>query len=54
MFKGEVRLDQTLQIFEPGYYEKEDEYYTIEGYNLLNEANKLDYVDASNNQIDKG
>lgn len=40
VYKGEASVDQSLQILEPGYYEnqEQEQYNTIEGYNLLNEA----------------
>lgn len=36
-FKGNIDVDSTIQTFEPGYFQKEDEYVTVEGYNLMNE-----------------
>lgn len=36
-FKGDIDVDSTIQTFEPGFFQKKDEYVTIEGYNLMNE-----------------
>jgi len=36
-FKGDIDVDSTIQTFEPGYFQKENEYITVEGYNLMNE-----------------
>ena len=36
-FKGDINVDSTIQTFEPGYFQKENEYVTVEGYNLMNE-----------------
>ena len=36
-FKGDIDVDSTIQTFEPGYFQNEDEYVTVEGYNLMNE-----------------
>ncbi|QPR69258.1 hypothetical protein I6G82_06495 [Lysinibacillus macroides] len=39
-FKGEIDVGSTIQTFEPGFFQKEDEYVNLEGYNLMNEAGK--------------
>jgi len=36
-FKGDIDIESTIQTFEPGFFQKEDEYVTVEGYNLMNE-----------------
>jgi hypothetical protein len=36
-FKGDIDVDSTIQTFEPGFFQKENEYVTVEGYNLMNE-----------------
>ena len=36
-FQGDIDVDSIIQTFEPGYFQKEDEYVTVEGYNFMNE-----------------
>lgn len=41
-FKGDLAVNSSIQTFEPGFFQQENEYVTIEGYNLMNEAG--DYI----------